>query len=609
MMDSTAASGGDQHLRPETVGHHLSQQQMIAQLRARLRERDRQYVELSSQFNLLGRKYKDLKARHQSVLFDFLPQNISEFKSLSTHAGTCSVVHSESDTHVNDIELQQCSLGLGSFASVQLGLVSRPNGSKEEVALKVVPKARIRTLVSLRNLADEITCMRTLTNAKASAAPGSDEAFALDHVVTLHSVSISDSAVFMSQSMGGSDLFALMNLTDVAAGCAGGAASSLGARLPIATVMAIARGMMAAVAAIHRCGWCHRDVKPENVLIGVDATQLLSIPSADEAAGRLQVRLCDFGLATQLPRENAAPLSQFCGSVGFFAPELASAAHGKSGASKAARPLGKDESNSDEESPHRIQSVGTYNGVAIDIFSAGATLLEVLLGRRRFAHMWMSSYEDYARLPPHRLSQSVLKATEAVTAALLHEGDNDEGGGSASCGTVGQQRRQLNALALSLVHPDPASRPTSDATVAAVRAATSMPVASRGVPTPPGSPPSPRPRGYSGRRRVHAYPQDDCQRREIDTDDPFSHRLNGFCDRAIGIASASGDGPAPTPPANGGRGGWGAPADAPPPAAGPAAGEGSGIVHSTGGGVASAQPLPRTDSLPQLSPFGLNHEA
>jgi len=193
---------------------------------------------------------------------------------------------------------------------------------------------------------------------------------------------------------------------------------------------------------------------------------------------------------------------------------------------------------------------------------------------------------------------------------LLHEGDNDEGGGSASCGTVGQQRRQLNALALSFVHPDPASRPTSDATVAAVRAATSMPVASRGVSTPPGSPPSPRPREYSGRRRVLAYPQDVCQRREIDTDDPFSHRLNGFCDRATGIASASGDGPAPTPPADGGRGGWGAPADAPPPAAGPAAGEGSGIVHSAGGGVASAQqPLPRTDSLPQLSPFGLDHEA
>ena len=69
--------------------------------------------------------------------------------------------------------------------------------------------------------------------------------------------------------------------------------------------------------------------------------------------------------------------------------------------------------------------------------------------------------------------------------------------------------------------------------------------------------------------------------------------------------------PRPPPPtavgAGGGRGE--APADAPPPAAGPAAGEGSGIVHSTGGGVASAQPLPRTDSLPQLSPFGLNHEA
>ena len=143
----------------------------------------------------------------------------------------------------------------------------------------------------------------------------------------------------------------------------------------------------------------------------------------------------------------------------------------------------------------------------------------MLLGRRRFAHMWMSSYENYAYLPPLGLSQSVLKATEAVTAALLHESDNDEGGGSARCGTVGQQRRQLNALALSFVHPDPASRPTSsDATAAAVRAATPMPVASRGVPTPPGSPPTPRPRGCSGRGRVHAYPHDDCQRREIDTE-------------------------------------------------------------------------------------------
>ena len=479
-------------------------------LRAQLADRDAQFTELASQFNVLRRKYIYLKEQFRVTLWEYLPDNAPEFQALSVHARTgCSVVSFESDTRVDAVEIHG-HLGTGRFGEVRLGFVDRPDGSEAQVALKTISKEKVRSLVALRNLANEIACMRHLTLALAAAAPNSEAAAGLNHVVTLHTASISDTNVYIAQSMGGSDLFSLMTL------CSGRGAHDTG-RLPVVVVAVIARGLMAGVAAIHRCGWCHRDIKPENVLIGTDAAQLLSVPSADAAAAQLHVRLCDFGVCAQLPRANAAPLSQFCGSPGFFAPELADAMRAGSFASNA-RELGApdgDPNDSDEDHAMRVSGEtrgerppmarGCYDGAAADVFSAGATLLEMLLGRAQFAGLWAPMYNDYALRGRRELSRSLRRAKDAVATVLHRETvrdqeDQQQHSSATAASVMGAQ--QLSALALACVAVDPLERPTSDASVAATCCALSATAALARA--------SPHARTRSFRRRYH-YPTDSLE--------------------------------------------------------------------------------------------------
>ena len=453
---------------------HRSQRE-TARLKEQLADRDQQYNDLASQFNVLRRKYQYMKDQQTHIFWEYLPRHVPEFQTLDVHSRAgCSSVSFESDTRVNDIEVHN-HIGTGRFGEVCAGVVSHSDGSETEIALKGISKTKVRSIVALRNLANEIACMRQLTSAKAAAEPDSEEASALSHVALLHSATISDSAVYIAQSNGGSDLFSLMTLCTQEKDC------DQQARLPVVLVSAVAQGLMAAIAGVHHQGWCHRDIKPENILIGTDAERVLRAPSAEKAAAQIHVRLCDFGVCARLPHANAAPLTQFCGSPGFFAPELADATRGTpvAGAS-AARLAGRDGTNGesddsggdDDDSAGGALRVpkGAYDGAAVDVFSAGATLLELLLGRHRFARMWGVAYQDYAVRGARDLSRSIESARRAVAGALRVDG-------AAAATTAAPPEcvmaenatsmsdavglPQLDALALACVHGDPRRRPAS----------------------------------------------------------------------------------------------------------------------------------------------------
>ena len=185
----------------------------------------------------------------------------------------------------------------------------------EVIAVKRIPKDAVRTVNSLRNLKHEVTVMRLLRDARAHALPeGSGVAAVaaaegLAHTAALVDVRLSAKSMHIVQIAGGCNLHKLLEI--------GGPLSAL-------VLAPVARGLAAALVAVHAIGWCHRDVKPENVLLGVNshALEMLARTDPQHAAANVHVQLCDFGVASPLPREDEPRLRQLCGSPGFFAPEV-----------------------------------------------------------------------------------------------------------------------------------------------------------------------------------------------------------------------------------------------------------------------------------------------
>ena len=71
--------------------------------------------------------------------------------------------------------------------------------------------------------------------------------------------------------------------------------------------------ILKAVFFCHQQGICHRDLKPENILLDFDI----------ETGRCNDLKLCDFGLSTNYGVNSSnVLLKDFCGSPGFFAPEM-----------------------------------------------------------------------------------------------------------------------------------------------------------------------------------------------------------------------------------------------------------------------------------------------
>lgn len=148
-------------------------------------------------------------------------------------------------------------------------------------------------------------------------------------------------------------------------------------RIPLGIVRSILAGTLRGLEAVHRArdekgqplGLIHRDVSPQNILCGVDGS----------------VRLSDFGLAKAARETGSTRPGEFKGKLTYAAPEQ----------------LG-------------FKTVTA----AIDIYSAGLILWELLTGRR--VHAGLSPNEIAARLlrgtvpPPSAFAPAVPPALESI---------------------------------------------------------------------------------------------------------------------------------------------------------------------------------------------------
>jgi serine/threonine protein kinase len=152
-----------------------------------------------------------------------------------------------------------------------------------------------------------------------------------------------------------------------------------GGRLPLGTVRTIITGLLRAVAYMHQHRIAHMDIKPENVLLMVPAAGPCSDcrhaggtphhnPGVATPLRVGDIRLCDFGLCAQVPR-NSTTIVPPVGTPGFMAPEL----------------LLQSVNDDDDASPLVDPRVA-------DMWSVGVTLLE-LVGS--LVPEWHPAYEYY----------------------------------------------------------------------------------------------------------------------------------------------------------------------------------------------------------------------
>lgn len=164
-----------------------------------------------------------------------------------------------------------------------------------------------------------------------------------------------------------------------------------GERVPPAAGAVIALDLAAALAAVHahRTGVLHRDIAPGNVLLSRDGRALLA----------------DFGLARWLACPRAQPAHIVVGKLGYLAPEVLR---------------------------------GRVHGMRADLYGLGATLWELLAGRRLWAHETDPASRARAWLrSPRPLLTEVAPEVPAHLAAVID-----------GCLAMEPRHRPANALSL-----------------------------------------------------------------------------------------------------------------------------------------------------------------
>ncbi|KAG5186869.1 kinase-like domain-containing protein [Tribonema minus] len=291
---------------------------------------------LFDKFCTLRQKYDGVKAHLREVLWDYIPScriPAVEGRGPAWLEAIPEVDRSlaEDKDRVGPYLLGEV-LGEGQFAAVRGVRMRDGAGAARQLAVKMIDKSGVVNVTTLRRVDNEIASLQRLDH------PG---------IMRLYDVVHAPQCIYMITDKAGQDLFEFFDAH------LDGVSEAIAAQL-------LAK-IMDPVAYCHAQGICHRDLKPENILFAEKG--------AFTAASR--VLLCDFGLCARvetdaeeaaLRRAHAAPraLHEFCGSPGFFAPEMLVR--------------------------------GAYDGKKADAWSLGCILLELVLGHEDFCRLWVSDF-------------------------------------------------------------------------------------------------------------------------------------------------------------------------------------------------------------------------
>lgn len=304
-----------------------------------------QQQKIFDEFAILRKKYDDLKSSFTTVLWEECGKHHPLFENIPSLEKSCV----ESVDEIGKYGVGEV-LGEGQFATVcSCWLKTSPNS--EEQALKMIKKERIVSFNSLKRLSTEIGTLKLLNKSK--------------YVVHITDCFQTRDMLYIVTEKGGPDLFDFFDEHPDG--------------VPEPWAQQITCQLLKALRSTHGYNICHRDVKPENVLLEFDF---------DEEKCT-DLKLCDFGLCAEYITE--ATLNDFCGSPGFFAPEML--------------------------------TQGLYRGDLVDVWSVGCLLLEMVLGHERFCDVWMIAY-DYETLQDKVKFSSIIKDTvESLPQALEFSDD------------------------------------------------------------------------------------------------------------------------------------------------------------------------------------------
>ena len=266
-------------------------------------------TQMTSAFRVLRQKYMALKAEVQDLLWNKLRRPECCFDQMPPLSQ--NVV--EDKWRVGRYALG-ATLGIGSSGLVQ---ECRDEATGEKLALKSINKAKVTRYKTARRLHNEIRLTGVVDSPNVSRF--------VDAIQT-------QDKLYLVLEHGGRDLYSYVsNLEDA---------------LPEAEARSVCAQIVAGVCALSACDIVHHDIKTENILV-----------EADDDGAIFRLRLTDLGMAESYGR--TARATAFCGSPGFFPPEMVTAFD--------------------------------YDPFRVDVWSVGCVALELLLGRKWFNTHWAPS--------------------------------------------------------------------------------------------------------------------------------------------------------------------------------------------------------------------------